>query len=126
MSDAFLLDTNVLVRFLVGDNTTQQSQAQEWFKEAQRGKRTIVVTPIVIAETSFVLESYYKQSRDGIASALEVFVAQKWLDVEDRVALQQLWSDYRRGLHFVDSYLLARAHRSGSPLLTFDRQLGKR
>ena len=29
-----ILDTNVLLRFLVGDNEKQQKEARQWFKEA--------------------------------------------------------------------------------------------
>ena len=86
----FFLDTNVLVRFLVGDNAAHQRQAEQWFEQAERGERAIVVTPVVIAETSFVLESYYKLDREAIADRLEVFVSQRWLNVEDRSALQRL------------------------------------
>ena len=119
----YYLDTNVLVRFLVGDNAPQQKQAEEWFREAEQGRRAIVVTPVVIAETSFVLESYYRFDRKQIADRLEVFVSQRWLDVEDRLSLQRLWSLYRGGLHFVDSYLHARASQANGKILTFDQKL---
>ena len=33
-----LLDTNVLLRFLVGDSPAQKVQAEKWFAEAEKGK----------------------------------------------------------------------------------------
>lgn len=120
-----ILDTNVLVRFLVGDTPAHQRQAEAWFEEARNRKRTLVVDPIVIAETSFVLESVYKKDRQEIADALEVFVSQRWLRVESRRELVALWMWYRRGLHFVDSFLLAWSQIHHGEVLTFDKKLAK-
>ncbi|MBM4177459.1 PIN domain-containing protein, partial [Candidatus Gribaldobacteria bacterium] len=83
----FLLDTNVLLRFLVGDEKSQQKKAISWFKQAEKGKIKIIVTPIVIAESAFVLESFYKQSKAEIGNCFEVFLSQRWLQVESREAL---------------------------------------
>lgn len=118
-----LLDTNVLVRFLVGDNAIQKEKAAQWFKEAERRDRSIIITPLVIAETSFVLESFYKLSREEIADALEVIVSQRWLDIRERTLLVHLWSFYRKGFHFVDSYLRALVSLHGGELMTFDKKL---
>lgn len=120
-----VLDTNVLVRFLVGDNQKQRVQAEKWFREAEAGKRHIVVVPIVIAETAFVLESFYKKSRSDIARALLVFVSQRWLDVKDREILSKLWSWYEKGFHFVDSFLLAWSQVNDGRVLSFDVDIRK-
>lgn len=122
---AHVLDTNALVRLLVGDNPTQRNQAEQWLKQAEQGQRIIAVTPVVIAETSFVLESFYKLKRDDIADALEVFVAQRWLKVEERDILCGLWPYYRQRFHFVDSYLRAWSVFFGGDILTFDKKLRK-
>jgi len=121
-----ILDTNVLLRFLVGDNEKQQKEARQWFKEAEQRKRKIVVVPLVVAETCFVLESFYKKQRGEIADALEVFIAQRWLEVEQREVLLLLWSWYRKGLHFVDSFLLAWTQAHTGDVLTFDQSLQKK
>ena len=118
-----VLDINVLVRFLVGDNTTQKKQAEQWFKEGESGKRKIVVLPIVVAEGSFVLESFYKKRREEIANAFEIFLSQRWLQVAERDTLLSLWKWYREGLHFVDSFLLAWARLNAGRVLTFDKEL---
>lgn len=117
------LDTNVLLRFLVKDNQKQWEQAGLWLKEAEQRKRKIVVVPLVIAEACFVLESFYKKQREEIAEALEVLVAQKWLGVQERGVLLSVWPWYRKGLHFVDSFLLAWAQVYKGSILTFDQSL---
>ena len=82
-----VLDTNVLVRYLVGDVKAQQEKAVFWFQEARSGKRKILVKPIVVAETCFVLEKFYKKTRSEIAESLGVVLCQRWLKVEDRSSL---------------------------------------
>jgi predicted nucleic-acid-binding protein len=121
-----LLDTNVLLRFLVGDNKKQQRQAELWFQEAENRKRKIIVAPLIIAEAAFVLESFYKKGRGEIADSLELFTSQRWLQVENREVIIHVWPWYIKGLHFVDSFLLAwiEVHEGG--ILTFDQQLRKK
>lgn len=121
-----VVDTNILIRYLVGDNTKQQAQAQRWFLEAEKGKRKLVIKPIVVAESCFVLESFYKKKREEIATAFEVILSQRWLLVEDRKVLLKLFSWYRQGLHFVDSYLISWAQENQASILSFDQKMKKK
>ena len=120
-----ILDTNVLLRFLVGDNKKQQKQAEEWFAQGEKGKKRIVIKPLVVAEACFVLESFYHKKRREIVEVFEVFLSQRWLKVQERGVLLALWTWYSKGLHFVDSFLLAWTKVNKGNLLTFDRQLVK-
>ena len=115
----------MLLRFIVGDNEAQQKQAEQWFREAEAGKRKIIVVPLVVAEACFVLESFYKKQREEIAQAVEVFVGERWLQVENREALLSLWPWYTKGFHFVDSFLLAWSQAQEAKVLTFDEKLKK-
>lgn len=121
-----VLDTNVLLRFLVGDNEKQHAQAERWLKEAETGKKTIVILPIVIAEAAFVLESFYKRSRVEIVRSLLVFISQRWLEVHDRDTLSKMWSWYEQRFHFVDSFLLAWSQVNEGAILTFDADIRKK
>lgn len=120
-----IVDTNVLIRFFVGDNKLQQKQARNWFSQAQKGKRKLIIKVLIVAEVCFVLESFYKKKRDDITDAFEVFLAQSWLAVEDRNVLLSLWGWYKNGFHFVDSYLLSWAKNNNSSIVSFDKKLTK-
>lgn len=117
------VDTNVLIRFLVGDNKLQQKQASNWFLQAEKGERKLVIKVLVVAEACFVLESFYKKERGEIASAFEVLLSQSWLIVEERDVLISLWDWYKKGDHFVDSFLLAWARTNNCSILSFDNKL---
>lgn len=120
-----LLDTNVLIRFLVGDNKEQQEQSFDWFKDAQKGKIKIIITTIVIAEACFVLESFYKISKNKIAEKMELIISQRWISVQDKSTLAKTLSHYKNGLHFVDGFLMALAKEHNADILTFDKKIRK-
>lgn len=123
MATKSILDTNVLVHFILGDNKTQKKQAIEWFRQATTGEREIIVKPAVVAEAVYVLESFYKQSREDIASVLIPFLAMPVLNVEDREPLLKLWKDYMEGAHFIDAFLISSARFENAEILSFDKGL---
>lgn len=120
-----ILDTNIILRYLVGDNKELHGKAIDIFKKAESGELKLLVKVVVVAETCFVLESFYKKSIDEIATSMEVFLSQKWLKVEDRKGLLGMWTNYRNKLHFVDSYLLSSARVNKYKILTFDKDVNK-
>ena len=122
----YLLDTNALVRYLVRDEENQYQQVVDWLKDAEGGKIKIIIPTIVVAETCFVLESFYKKQRDEISDSMVVFLSQRWMTVPDRDILLSLWDNFKNGLHFVDSFLLSWAEQKNYKLLTFDKKLQKK
>ncbi len=121
----FIVDTNVILRFLVGDQPDQLKQAQTWFKSARQGEWQLQISPLVVAECCFVLESFYHIKREQIAQKMSVLLGQRWLQVQERAVLTNLWDKYLAGLHFVDSYLLAWAKVHQQQVLSFDEKLKK-
>jgi predicted nucleic acid-binding protein len=63
-----LVDTNVIVRYLVQDHDKHARAAGKLFDACDRGDVVIVVLPVVLAECVFVLESFYGHPRAAIAS----------------------------------------------------------
>lgn len=123
MATKSILDTNVLVHFILGDNKAQKKQAIEWFRQATSGDREIIVKLAVVAEAVYVLESFYKHSREDIASVLIPFLAMPVLIVEDREPLLKLWKDYMAGVHFIDAFLISSARFEDAEILSFDKAL---
>lgn len=118
-----MVDTNILVRMLIGDVKDQKVKAITIFEQAEKGKRKLSIKSVVLAETCFVLESFYKKNREVIAGALKILLSQKWLIIEERKIMQNTWKWYLKGFHFVDSYLLASTEINGEKILSFDKKL---
>lgn len=120
-----LIDTNILVRFLTGDNPEQAKKVNKAFREAEKGLRTFILKPLIVAETCYVLESSYKKTRVDVCEAFNKILTQKWLIVYEREELLFTISKYLKGIHFVDAYLTASASMSEIGIFTFDKKLKK-
>ena len=64
-----LVDTNLIVRYLVQDHEKHAKATGRLFDACNRGDVVIVVLPGVLAECVFVLESFDEHPRGDIASA---------------------------------------------------------
>ena len=65
-----LLDTNVLLRHLLGDVPEQSRRASALLKRVEAGDLRVRITEIVIFETVFTLSRTYKKSPQEIRDAI--------------------------------------------------------
>jgi predicted nucleic acid-binding protein len=119
----YLLDTNVLVRYLTNDHAAHSKEVAALFGAAEKGRHRLVVTALVVAETAFVLRSFYRIEASRIADALRVLLSQRWITVEERPCLLAMLPAFAEGVHFVDAYLAARSQNEAVELYTFDKKL---
>ena len=61
----YLLDTNVIIRFLVGDNEFFLKQSTEYFKQIEQGGLEVEILEGVLMEAFFVLSKFYKLPKSG-------------------------------------------------------------
>lgn len=115
------LDTNVLVRYLVGDDPVQTARAR---RELERDER-FLVDSVVICELVWVLESGYGFSRAEIAGALERILAIAQFEIEGKDLALSALDDFRGSTADFSDCLLGRRNRAAgaSETLTFDRSL---
>jgi predicted nucleic acid-binding protein len=79
------IDTNVVVRFLTGEPPEMARQARGLFQAVDHGELTLVIPEIVIAETVWVLHSYYEIPREEIRKILGALITHSGLEVPDRL-----------------------------------------
>ena len=109
------VDTNVLVRFLVGDDTRQSPAARRLLRNGN-----CLLLGTVLQETVWVLESLYTAERNQIAGAIQTLVNLQGVALEvPQLAQVAQW--YRDGMDIADAVHLAMAssHRS-EKLMTLD------
>ena len=121
-----VLDTNIILRYLVDDITSQADEVEMLFGKAEQGKLNLIVLPIVVAEASYVLQNFYHQSLLEISKNIQSLLVQPWLELEHEKALLGLWTWYEQGQHFVDSYLLALKKYEKTDFISFDQTLNKK
>lgn len=109
------LDTNLIVRYLVGDDPAQAARARKIIDN-----NDVFVGLTVLLETEWVLRSVYGFSMHACAKALRDFAGLPRVTVRDaQVAARALaWMD--QGLDFADGLHLAQAEGCDA-FVSFDR-----
>jgi len=126
VSRRVLIDTNLIVRYLVQDHEKHARAAGKLFEACDRGDIAVVVLPTVLAECVFVLESFYGHARADIASALSRLISSPGVEIsEPEVHLDALQRYGRIKVHFVDCLIAAAAAAEKAPVASFDQDFRK-
>ena len=122
MSKRRLVDTNLIVRYLVQDHEKHAKSAEKLFEACDRGDLVIVVLPAVLAECVFVLQSFYEQSRGDIASALSRLLSSPGVEIAaSAIQLDALNRYQKTKVHFVDCLIAATAANEDISVASFDQ-----
>ena len=126
MSKRRLVDTNLIVRYLVQDHEKHAKAAGKLFDACDRGDVVIVVLPAVLAECVFVLESFYEHARGEIVAALGRLISSPGVEISGAAIHLDALERYRKTkVHFVDCLLAATAAAEDTPVATFDQDFRK-
>ncbi len=117
-----LLDTNVIVRFLTGDHPAHSPRSRNLFARAAAGDVTLVVTDLAMAETAWVLQSFYSLDRNAITAALKDLIDSAGIEVENEATLLSALRNFAQtDVNFVDAYHAAVAAGESIAIASFDR-----
>lgn len=126
MSKQRIVDTNLIVRYLVQDHDKHARAAGKVFDACDRGDVGIVVLPVVLAECVFVLESFYRHPRTNIASALGRLISSPGVEISEVTVHLDALNRYKRTkAQFVDCLIAATAVAKNVPVATFDQDFRK-
>lgn len=126
--ETYLLDANVVLRFLRRDEPTMAAAADVLFARAEHGEVRLLLDSLILAEIVFVLQSFYKVGREAIADALQDLINSGGAVETDRpVVLHDALERYRRHpqVDFGDAMLGALAAEQNLPVASFDRDLDR-
>ena len=113
------LDTNVLVRYLVWDDTTQSNRAASLIETAE----TLVISTIVLCETVWVLRRAYKFQASEILWVLRDLTTMPSVEM-DRPLVEAGLDMLTKGGDFADGVILAEAKRANVDFLaSYDEKL---
>jgi predicted nucleic-acid-binding protein len=121
-----LVDTNLIVRYLVQDHEKHAKAAGKLFDACDRGEVVIVVLPTVLAECVFVLESFYEHPRGHIVAALGRLITSPGVEISGaEILLDALHRYQKTKVHFVDCLIAATSTSEEIPVATFDEDFRK-
>ena len=125
-SQRILLDTNILVRFFTGDPPDQAKRARALIGRADEGELTLVIPTVILAETFYTLESFYKMPQREVADKLALFLQCRDIESpESEIVLDALNRCGSRNVHLSDALLAAYAAQSKIPVASFDHDFEK-
>src|ERR1700722_5993987 len=116
------VDINVLVRLIARDDRKQVEAAEAFVSKGAW------VSHLVLAETSWVLDSVFALGPREIATAIGMLLNHAQLTLQDADAVSAALESFRKrpAVSFSDSLIVEIARKNGHlPLGTFDRDLAK-
>jgi predicted nucleic-acid-binding protein len=117
------IDTNVLVRHLTGDPVEMAARATAYL----RTEAELLLTDLVVAETVYVLESFYETPRPQVAEAVRSLLAlDSVISVDSALLLRAIEVYEVERLDFAEAYLVACAESTGiNKVASFDRSIDR-
>ena len=104
------VDTNIFVRHLTGDPPEMAERATRYLAT----ERGLLLTDLVVAETVYVLESFYETPRNQVADAIRSLIAfDSVLCVDPALLLRAVEVYETDRLDFGEAYLVACAESTG-------------
>ncbi len=125
------IDTDVIIRFLTGDDLSKQERAARLFEQVEQGTLVVAAPDTVIADAVFVLSSrrLYNLPRHEVAALLIPLVRLPGFRVSNRRSVLAALNLYGYGpvkIDFGDTLIVASMQQNGSDtLFSFDADFEK-
>ena len=119
----YLLDTNVIIRFLVGDHQEHLEIATEIFTKIELGEYQVEILEPVIVEALFVMVKFYKLPQSEVIGDLKKIIAFRGVVGDKIVLIEALYIVEDKNIDFVDALICAKSRLQGYGKLSFDKDV---
>jgi len=117
------MDANVILRFLTGDPPELAEQARALFDAVDKGQVSLFLDEIVVAETVWVLHSFYRYPNQEVGRVIQQLLSHDGLEADDKPGLLtalQLFAD--KNVDFADALVGVHMGQRGiQDVFSFDR-----
>jgi len=122
-----LIDTNIIVRFLVGDkNKKLFLQSKAIIEKVESGGKKVLILDVVIMECLFVLIKFYRLPKEEVVKDLKKILALPSVVNNDKVIIIEALNIFlSKNLDFVDSLIYVKAKFNQHGILTLDKKLNR-
>jgi len=124
---ARFLDTNILIRYLTGDDPVKAVLALALLDRVADGAEQVVTTPLVIFETIFLLQRTYKIAKADIREKIAAILTLQGVRLAER-ALCLVALDYyvEQNISYADAYNAAWMQDEGiAEVYSWDREFDR-
>ena len=122
----YLLDTNIIVRFLTGDHQEHLAKSIEIFKDIESAKLQVEILDGVLMEAFFVLTKFYKLPKGEVIDDLKTIIALNGVINSNKIILYETLNIIdMKNIDFVDALICAKSKIQGFGKISFDNDLKK-
>ncbi|MBF0445349.1 MAG: type II toxin-antitoxin system VapC family toxin [Magnetococcales bacterium] len=120
------LDTNVIIRYLLQDDSRQTKKATKLIESACCNESPCWLSIIVLCELTWVLRSTYNLDRQGIHKIVEnILLTSQFQVAQSNIVREALTACQHSNLDFPDALLGRLNHSDGcKTTVTFDKKAG--
>ncbi|MBI2405051.1 PIN domain-containing protein [Candidatus Gottesmanbacteria bacterium] len=119
------IDTNVCLRFLVGDDPQKLTTCRKLFEIIDQGKIRPYISSIVLLEIYWVLTSFYRNTKHQVQEALEKIMSIRGLVIVEKTDFRTAFALHQKtGMKLVDCLIATQVGR-GIVLCTYDSEFKK-
>ncbi len=121
-----LIDTNVIIRFLVGDHEAHLIESTKIFEAIESRRIEVEILDTVVMEVLFVLIKFYKLPKENVINDLKSILALEGVVNTNKVILFEALSIHLdKNIDFVDALICAKSKIQGYEWISFDSDLKK-
>ena len=121
----YLIDTNVILRYLLDDHKLFSPRAKAFMQEIAKGAKKAELSSVVVVECVYVMEKFYEIPKNEIVDRLSRILNIKGIDNPDKSEILDALVKYENsGADIVDCILAAKS----SPqrvIVSFDKDFKK-
>ena len=123
---AALIDTNVIIRFLIGDHKEHLIESTRIFEEVESGKLEVEILDVVLMEALFVLIKFYGLPKASVVTDLKAILALQGVVNSNKVILSDALSLFvDKNVDFVDALICTKSKLQGYEWISFDRDISR-
>ena len=103
-----LIDSNVIIRFVLNDNPKLSPKAFQIIKQIEEGETQVYLAPVILAEIVYVLLKVYRLKRADIKDKILPIVNMRNIKAERKDILPTAFEIFTtKNVDFEDAYLVA-------------------
>ena len=122
----YLIDANVIIRFLVGDHKEHLKIATEIFRQIENAEIEVEILDSVMMETLFVLTKFYNLPKSEVIADLKRLIALRGVTGDKVLLIETLNIIDDKNIDFVDALICAKSRLQGYRKLSFDADMHKK
>jgi len=121
----YLIDTNVILRYLLGDHKDLSPRAADFMRHVAKGNKKAEIPEVVLAECIYVMEKHYHIPQKEIVDKLSKILNFSGIVNPDRSRILNALLKYENSHFDIVDCILAAWSSNEKAVISFDKDIEK-